>query len=163
MTTKRIALDLSAFLDSDHAKALELEGPELRKVVELFLTVCYEDLGTEPAKLDGHDLHHALGHIMPGRMKRKDPLAEHVPGVLRAFIEHLKETAVVSNAFELQASLDATADEFLETVRTGHNAHHGHHHPKQKPVVHQAPKLGRNDPCSCGSGKKYKKCHGKGT
>ena len=23
-------------------------------------------------------------------------------------------------------------------------------------------KLGRNDPCHCGSGKKYKKCHGKG-
>ena len=22
-----------------------------------------------------------------------------------------------------------------------------------------APKLGRNDPCWCGSGKKYKKCH----
>lgn len=22
------------------------------------------------------------------------------------------------------------------------------------------PKVGRNDPCSCGSGKKYKKCHG---
>ena len=24
-----------------------------------------------------------------------------------------------------------------------------------------APKLGRNDPCACGSGKKYKQCHGK--
>ncbi|MBI2582665.1 SEC-C domain-containing protein, partial [Candidatus Azambacteria bacterium] len=23
------------------------------------------------------------------------------------------------------------------------------------------PKVGRNDPCPCGSGKKYKKCHGK--
>jgi len=22
------------------------------------------------------------------------------------------------------------------------------------------PKIGRNDPCYCGSGKKYKKCHG---
>ncbi len=26
----------------------------------------------------------------------------------------------------------------------------------------QVPKVGRNDPCPCGSGKKYKKCHGKG-
>ena len=24
------------------------------------------------------------------------------------------------------------------------------------------PKVGRNDPCPCGSGKKYKNCHGKG-
>ncbi len=28
----------------------------------------------------------------------------------------------------------------------------------QEPVVNIAPKIGRNDPCPCGSGKKYKKC-----
>ena len=27
-------------------------------------------------------------------------------------------------------------------------------------TVHRAPTPGRNDPCHCGSGKKYKKCHG---
>jgi preprotein translocase subunit SecA len=33
--------------------------------------------------------------------------------------------------------------------------------PRQRqPVVNAAPKVGRNDPCPCGSGKKYKKCHG---
>jgi preprotein translocase subunit SecA len=31
---------------------------------------------------------------------------------------------------------------------------------KQQPV-HVAPKIGRNDPCPCGSGKKYKACHGR--
>jgi preprotein translocase subunit SecA len=31
---------------------------------------------------------------------------------------------------------------------------------KQQPVV-AGPKIGRNDPCPCGSGKKYKACHGK--
>ena len=25
----------------------------------------------------------------------------------------------------------------------------------------QIPKVGRNDPCPCGSGKKYKQCHGR--
>ena len=34
---------------------------------------------------------------------------------------------------------------------------------KQKPMpVHVEKKAGRNDPCPCGSGKKYKNCHGKG-
>jgi hypothetical protein len=28
------------------------------------------------------------------------------------------------------------------------------------PVRHEGPRVGRNDPCPCGSGKKYKKCHG---
>jgi preprotein translocase subunit SecA len=29
------------------------------------------------------------------------------------------------------------------------------------PIKRDRPKVGRNDPCPCGSGKKYKKCHGK--
>jgi preprotein translocase subunit SecA len=29
-----------------------------------------------------------------------------------------------------------------------------------RPIVNAEPKVGRNDPCPCGSGKKYKKCHG---
>ena len=31
---------------------------------------------------------------------------------------------------------------------------------KQAPVKRAAPKVGRNDPCPCGSGKKHKKCCG---
>ncbi|HLU68560.1 MAG TPA: YchJ family protein [Kofleriaceae bacterium] len=31
---------------------------------------------------------------------------------------------------------------------------------KPRPVVREQPKVGRNDPCPCGSGQKYKKCHG---
>lgn len=30
-----------------------------------------------------------------------------------------------------------------------------------QPQAGAAPKVGRNDPCPCGSGKKYKHCHGK--
>jgi preprotein translocase subunit SecA len=40
-----------------------------------------------------------------------------------------------------------------------HDHGHGHHH--HAPVVtyaRGAPKVGRNDACICGSGKKYKKC-----
>ena len=33
----------------------------------------------------------------------------------------------------------------------------------ETPVVRETPKVGRNDPCPCGSGKKYKKCCGKGS
>jgi preprotein translocase subunit SecA len=29
------------------------------------------------------------------------------------------------------------------------------------PYVREAPKVGRNDPCPCGSGKKFKQCHGR--
>jgi len=32
---------------------------------------------------------------------------------------------------------------------------------RKKPIKIDSSKIGRNDPCPCGSGKKYKNCHGK--
>jgi len=32
---------------------------------------------------------------------------------------------------------------------------------QKKPFVRPDRKVGRNEPCPCGSGKKYKQCHGK--
>jgi preprotein translocase subunit SecA len=34
--------------------------------------------------------------------------------------------------------------------------------PVKRAPIQTGPKIGRNDPCPCGSGKKYKSCHGKG-
>jgi SEC-C motif-containing protein len=34
------------------------------------------------------------------------------------------------------------------------------HPPKGETIVNTEPQVGRNDPCPCGSGKKFKKCHG---
>jgi uncharacterized protein YecA (UPF0149 family) len=31
---------------------------------------------------------------------------------------------------------------------------------KPETVRNPGPRIGRNDPCPCGSGRKYKKCHG---
>lgn len=39
--------------------------------------------------------------------------------------------------------------------------HHHHHHAPQQPYVNPLRDVGRNDPCPCGSGSKFKKCHGK--
>ena len=47
-----------------------------------------------------------------------------------------------------------------EDNRRAASAPQGHQAPPQPTVV--GPKVGRNDPCPCGSGKKYKNCHGKG-
>ena len=44
------------------------------------------------------------------------------------------------------------------THRAGEDHHH--HHPRQQTIIREEPKVGRNDPCPCGSGKKYKKCCG---
>ncbi|NIU63627.1 MAG: zinc chelation protein SecC [Pseudomonas stutzeri] len=48
-----------------------------------------------------------------------------------------------------------------------HDHDHDHHHVHgphcnhgHEPVRNPLKDVGRNDPCPCGSGKKYKKCHG---
>ena len=161
MVGKEVALDVAAFLDSPEARGLEHPGTEdVRRIAEAFLSVCYEELGKKPRLLDGHDAHQALGHLLPAHFRRGDPLAEHVPAVLSAWLDHLETTETVPEAFELRRGLEGTERAFLETVRTGSDDH-SHAPPPQDPFVHGAPKLGRNDPCSCGSGKKYKKCHGR--
>jgi len=52
--------------------------------------------------------------------------------------------------------------EVAKPVATGFAGAGGKAAPK-KPVVNKEQKIGRNDPCPCGSGKKYKKCCGAGT
>jgi hypothetical protein len=160
MVTRQVTLDVASFLDSPQARALA-DVPEAarRRIAELFLTVAYDELGKKPRLFDGHDLHAALGHQLPAHLARKDPLAAHVPAVLRAYLAHLEASEVVTQSFELHNALDDTLEEFQEAVRTGRVAHHAA--AKTPPVVHQAPKHGRNEPCFCGSGKKFTKCHGR--
>ncbi len=45
-------------------------------------------------------------------------------------------------------------------VAFGGNGGGGNSQPQQVQVKRTVPKVGRNDPCPCGSGKKYKYCHG---
>jgi preprotein translocase subunit SecA len=60
---------------------------------------------------------------------------------------------------DLEAQFQRRKKKELEQARmAGSN---GNTAPQQ--VVRGAAKVGRNDPCPCGSGKKYKKCHGAGT
>ncbi len=47
-----------------------------------------------------------------------------------------------------------------EGVHDHHHAHGHHHINTHQPKLNTSPKPERNDPCPCGSGKKFKKCHG---
>jgi preprotein translocase subunit SecA len=160
MATSRVALDLAAFLDGPHAgKVAGLSKADERAALEKFLLAAYEDMGKAPHLLDGQEFHELLGHLLPGRFGKKDAAIAHVPALLAHYLDHLEETETVSDIFELRRALDGTSEEFVQAARSGEHAHHGAAAPTA-PIVNKAPKLGRNDPCWCGSGKKFKKCHG---
>jgi uncharacterized protein YecA (UPF0149 family) len=42
----------------------------------------------------------------------------------------------------------------------GPNCNHDHDHHAHAPAKNPLRDVGRNDPCPCGSGRKFKKCHG---
>jgi preprotein translocase subunit SecA len=62
-----------------------------------------------------------------------------------------------SDVYAMQQSSMAAAPHNEAALKPGAGA--GGPQPQQ-PKTREMPKVGRNDPCPCGSGKKYKKCHG---
>ena len=159
--SKQVTLALAAFMDSPERAALDRPGEDVREIVSRFLAVCYDDLGIEPKRLDGHHVEAVLTQLLPGRFKRGEELAEVAPDVLRAFLAHVEATEVVANSFEVRNGFEASIDDFLRTVHEG-SAPQGHgRRAPQDTFQHKANKTGRNDPCICGSGKKFKKCCGK--
>jgi len=82
-------------------------------------------------------------------------------------VETVYQQEVQSEA-EIQKHIQArkdTLDKKLTQMRSSHvsltsSASSGESGESEKPVTFRRdqPKVGRNDPCPCGSGKKYKKC-----
>jgi preprotein translocase subunit SecA len=69
--------------------------------------------------------------------------------------------ALQAQHVEAQSALGAGAEAGGESAAAG-GAAGGHAAPAAAtaPFVRQVPKVGRNEPCPCGSGRKYKHCHG---
>ena len=70
--------------------------------------------------------------------------------------EQVVQVERVAPAVENVSYRHASYEEALATAATGDDAA-----PAQVPFKRAMGKVGRNDPCPCGSGKKYKHCHGK--
>ena len=58
---------------------------------------------------------------------------------------------------ENKAAIDAAGQDYAANERDYYDPSV----PVKQEPVRVEPKIGRNDPCPCGSGKKYKNCHGK--
>lgn len=65
----------------------------------------------------------------------------------------------MSDYYDNKAQIDNVGDDYAANERDYYQEPIPQ--PKQQPVI-AGPKIGRNDDCPCGSGKKYKACHGRG-
>ncbi|MFH1984167.1 MAG: preprotein translocase subunit SecA [Pseudomonadota bacterium] len=76
-------------------------------------------------------------------------------------IERVKEETV-GILFRIQIDAPQQVAEIkMEKQQELHYSSGGEAPPTRKPVRRVKDKVGRNDPCPCGSGKKFKKCHGR--
>ncbi len=113
----------------------------------------------------------AMDHLKEGIGLRgygqKDPLIEYKKEGFEMF-EEMKMRIVestVENLFRIKAAAKEQGQEIERRQRRQlaslSFAGAGAAAPKAAEPVHVGQKVGRNDPCPCGSGLKYKKCHGK--
>ncbi|MDR2637503.1 MAG: preprotein translocase subunit SecA [Zoogloeaceae bacterium] len=126
--------------------------------------------------LDAHWREHlaALDHLRQGIHLRgyaqKNPKQEYKREAFELFEELLDiirrevTRVLVTVQIRSQADVEETAQPGVENVQYHHAGYdealqEAEQAPRQP--VHAPPKPGRNDPCPCGSGKKYKHCHGR--
>ena len=120
---------------------------------------------------------HLKSNIWTRSFAEKDPKIEYKREGFRMFNEMLNtiEERVTDIIFKVHLEAGARARSVWNVSQTAHDevgqfamaerqraaAQAPQGEKKAKQIKLDQPKVGRNDPCSCGSGKKYKKCCGK--
>jgi preprotein translocase subunit SecA len=107
----------------------------------------------------------AMDHLKEGIGLRgygqKDPLVEYKKEGFDLFIEMVEriKAEVVDRIFKLRLVKEESIPDRLALKAPKIQFNRGDGEGSTRPVV-KGKKVGRNEPCPCGSGKKYKKCHG---
>jgi hypothetical protein len=145
---------LEEFLGSAEARAVAGATDAERREVATRLNASLADADATLAALSVDDVHGWLFHAVPERFEPGDPLLPHVAPMVRALTAFAKLD-------RLRGTIEEALPELEHALEHGHSHHHHDHDEEvQEPYVRGGPKVGRNDPCPCGSGKKFKKCHG---
>ncbi|MDO8546670.1 MAG: preprotein translocase subunit SecA [Nitrospirales bacterium] len=145
------------------AKEKEL-GPDLLRYLEKMVMLRTIDTLWKDHLLAMDSLREGIGLRGYGQ---KDPLIEYKREGFDMFAEmmHRCKQDVLEHLFRVQVVSGEQPPPVMErprrpptlTLNRGEQAAEGN---EDKTIRRTADKVGRNDPCSCGSGKKYKKCHG---
>ncbi len=94
---------------------------------------------------------------------QKDPLVEYKKEGFTLFkmMDEQVKTDVITRLYRIQVTREEQVEQ-LQPKEQPMNFFHGDESQSVRdPIRRDDEKVGRNDPCPCGSGKKYKKCHGK--
>ncbi|MBS4035076.1 MAG: preprotein translocase subunit SecA [Ignavibacterium sp.] len=158
-----------------YAKKEEMLGSELMARLERYAVLSVIDNKWKEHLREMDDLKEGIGLRAYGQ---KDPLVEYKGEAFKLFVQLLEQirSESVSFAFkffpqapgEVQERRKSPVQRMVETKQEAVNigfsaAQRSSAQPQGAKVqpIRVEEKVGRNDPCPCGSGKKYKQCHGK--
>lgn len=156
-------------------KAYETKGAEITKTVAQSVTLAVIDNEWKEHLREMDDLKQSVQQAV---YEQKDPLVIYKLESFELFKRTIDKINKEIASFLLKAGLPGGDAEIQTTdkprveqpknIQTGRTeipnyaggTHTGIAEPKVQQVVRTEKKIGRNDPCPCGSGKKYKNCHG---
>ena len=158
-------------LSVDLKKAYESEGKEIARTLSKSITLWQIDEKWKEHLRDMDDLKQS---VQNATYEQKDPLLIYKFESFNLFSKMLEELNQEVLSFLLRSHIplrDASEAKApaqqrkpdmsqMQTSRTDLVTNGGEQ--KSRMPVHVEKQVGRNDPCPCGSGKKFKNCHGKG-
>ena len=163
--------DLAEYLKAEGTKAVEAKfspfDPEQVKLTQREVLLATFDQFWKDHLL-------AMDHLKEGINLRsygqKDPLVEYKReaftiyenmklAIKRAVIERISHVKLMTQE-EIEA-IHRQQEEYLQAQLKAHQeAEKAKTIAEEKKIIRATVKVGRNDPCPCGSGKKFKSCHG---
>jgi preprotein translocase subunit SecA len=173
---KRLLQLSQEFLDDDQARGEGVERDFIRQELtelERFILLHEYDSGWKEHLLSMDHLRDSIG--LRGYAER-DPKIEYTREGSRLFEEMLEsvQSRVTDLLFKVKLKAGESARSVYNIAQTQHDlmqtdysqeagaqAQAAEPPPVAKTIQKDTPKVGRNDPCPCRSGKKYKKCCGK--
>ena len=142
-----VALWVSDFVGSE---AIRAHTPLVREyapqVLTVFLEAACAHRDVDPADVEEQDLKPAL---LEGVAPLEIPgsVRSGIPGLCAGFLQELEAQGRLGGGRTLGLYVRALKRRYLATAEG-----------RVEPLRAGADKIGRNDPCPCGSGAKYKKC-----
>ncbi len=157
LTRQKLISDLKAIADDQYALKEEEFGTERLRELERVILLRVVD-----SKWMDHidDMERLRQGIGLRAYAQRDPIIEYKEEgyiMYEAMLQAVNED-IIKLLFNIRAESKMERQQVAKPVAASGGSDDSLH---SKPVVRNSPKVGRNDPCPCGSGLKYKKCCGK--
>jgi hypothetical protein len=154
---ERYRLLAASFRESGASASLrDRLGAGFITALDAVVAAMWRDVASAPRDLDREKIGSLLATALPARLSGNESWRSAAPDVVEAFLTFVAEEESLSTAWEWRSAVEESRGAFEAALANPGRARlEGvKHTPDRRP----SEKIGRNDPCFCGSGKKYKHC-----